>query len=84
MNAKKKHVHAKDLVMLPLGGTGEIGMNCYCYGTGSGDDREWLMVDLGVKFGEDSEPGIDVVLPDVSLHCQEPEKTRRPCAHPWP
>ena len=27
----------------------------------------WLMVDLGVKFGEDTEPGIDVVLPDVGF-----------------
>ena len=74
MNAKKKSPHANDLVMLPLGGTGEIGMNCYCYGTGSGDDREWLMVDLGVKFGEDSEPGIDVVLPDVSYIAKNRKK----------
>ena len=25
------------------------------------------MVDLGVKFGEESDPGIDVVLPDVGF-----------------
>ena len=31
------------------------------------DHREWLMVDLGVKFAEESEPGIDVVLPDLAL-----------------
>lgn len=67
MNAKKKFDHKNDLVLLALGGIGEIGMNCYCYGVGPADDREWLMVDLGVKFGEDSEPGIDVVLPDVSF-----------------
>ena len=67
MNPKKKNPHSKELVMLPLGGTGEIGMNCYCYGVGTADDREWLMVDLGVKFGEESDPGIDVVLPDVSF-----------------
>jgi ribonuclease J len=66
MSAKRKFDHENDLVLLPLGGTGEIGMNCYCYGVGPADDRNWLMVDLGVKFGEDSEPGIDVVLPDVS------------------
>ncbi len=64
---KKKFDHRNDLVLLPLGGTGEIGMNCYCYGLGPADDRQWLMVDLGVKFGEDSEPGIDVVLPDISF-----------------
>ena len=73
MNAKKKP-HAKDLVLLPLGGTGEIGMNCYCYGAGSNDDREWLMVDLGVKFGEDSDPGIDVVLPDISFIAKNRKK----------
>lgn len=67
MNAKKKFDHSNDLVFLPLGGTGEIGMNCYCYGVGPADDRQWLMVDLGVKFGEDSDPGIDVVLPDVGF-----------------
>jgi ribonuclease J len=64
---KRKFDHSNDLVLLPLGGTGEIGMNCYCYGVGPADDRQWLMVDLGVKFGEDSDPGIDVVLPDVSF-----------------
>ena len=65
MNAKKKFDHGDDLVFLPLGGTGEIGMNCYAYGHGPADDRDWLMVDLGVKFGEVSDPGIDVVLPDI-------------------
>jgi ribonuclease J len=67
MSAKKKFDHKSDLVLLALGGIGEIGMNCYCYGVGPADDREWLMVDLGVKFGEDSDPGIDVVLPDISF-----------------
>ncbi len=74
MSPKKKTAHDKNLVMLPLGGTGEIGMNCYCYGVGSDDDREWLMVDLGVKFGEDAEPGIDVVLPDVSFIAKNRKK----------
>jgi ribonuclease J len=67
MNAKKKFDHSDDLVILPLGGTGEIGMNCYCYGVGPSNVREWLMVDLGVKFGDERDPGIDVVLPDVGF-----------------
>lgn len=71
MNAKQKFDHGNDLVFLPLGGTGEIGMNCYCYGIGPASRREWLMVDLGVKFGEETEPGIDVVLPDVSFIAAE-------------
>lgn len=65
MSAKKKFDHSNDFVLLPLGGVGEIGMNCYCYGVGPADDRDWLMVDLGVKFGEESEPGIDIVLPEL-------------------
>ncbi|MFZ5674238.1 MAG: ribonuclease J [Pseudomonadota bacterium] len=65
MNAKKKFDHSNDLVLLPLGGVGEIGMNCYCYGIGPAETREWLMVDLGVKFGDENEPGIDVVLPEL-------------------
>ena len=67
MNAKKKFDHSQDLVLLPLGGTGEIGMNCYAYGAGGGKDRRWLLVDLGVKFGSDREPGIDVILPDLGF-----------------
>lgn len=65
MTPKRRGQLPHELVFLPLGGTGEIGMNCYCYGSGPADDRHWVMVDLGVKFGEESDPGIDVVLPDV-------------------
>jgi ribonuclease J len=72
MNAKR---HLRDLVLLPLGGAGEIGMNCYAYGSGPPGQREWLLVDLGVKFGEESEPGIDVVLPDLAFI--EAESRRR-------
>ena len=49
-----------ELVFLPLGGTGEIGMNLNVYGYGG----KWLIVDLGVSFGDDSMPMIDVVMPD--------------------
>ena len=57
---------ASELVMLALGGLGEIGMNCYLYGTGPAGSREWLMVDVGITFPEgDNEPGVDVILPDV-------------------
>ncbi|MEQ8967174.1 MAG: ribonuclease J [Azospirillaceae bacterium] len=48
------------LWFLPLGGTGEIGMNFYLYGV----DGRWLIVDFGIAFGDDSTPGIDVILPD--------------------
>jgi ribonuclease J len=55
-----------ELVFLPLGGIGEIGMNCYLYGLGPADARQWLMVDLGITFPEgENDPGVDVILPDL-------------------
>jgi ribonuclease J len=29
--------------------------------------RKWILVDLGVKFGDEFDPGIDVILPDVTF-----------------
>src|SRR5262249_39424685 len=56
----------EEFVFLALGGIGEIGMNCYLYGIGPADARQWLMVDLGITFPEgENDPGIDVILPDV-------------------
>ena len=53
------------LVFLPLGGTGEIGMNMNLYGYGNEiDDMKWLIVDVGITFGDETTPGVDVILPD--------------------
>lgn len=52
-----------DFLFVPLGGSGEIGMNANLYHY----DGTWLMVDLGISFPDDSMPGIDVVLPDLSF-----------------
>ena len=54
-----------ELVFLPLGGIGEIGLNVYLYGIGTPEDRQWLMIDCGITFPDDTEPGVDVVLPDL-------------------
>src|SRR6516165_12717031 len=54
-----------EFVFLPLGGVGEIGMNLYLYGYGRDGVRQWLIVDMGVTFGSDSEPGVDLILPDI-------------------
>ena len=48
------------LVFVPLGGAEEIGMNLNLYGL----EDKWLMIDLGVAFGEDRLPGIDIIMPD--------------------
>jgi ribonuclease J len=53
----------QELLFLPLGGAGEIGMNLNLYGWGG----KWVMVDLGVTFGDDSVPGVDVVMPDPTF-----------------
>jgi ribonuclease J len=59
------NVSAEDeLVFLPLGGSGEIGMNFNLYGFGPPDDRKWIVVDLGVTFGDQSTPGVELILPD--------------------
>ncbi len=57
----------EDLVFMPLGGAGEIGMNLYLYGYGPVHKRRWLLVDMGVKFGDERDPGIDIVLPDIGF-----------------
>lgn len=54
-----------ELVFLPLGGVGEIGMNLGLYGLGPANDRTWLMVDLGVTFGDETTPGVDLIYPDI-------------------
>ena len=53
------------LVFLPLAGTGEIGMNMNLYGYGPEiDEMKWLLVDAGITFGDDSLPGIDIIMAD--------------------
>lgn len=56
-----------ELVFLPLGGAGEIGMNLNAYGFGPPEDRKWIIVDVGVTFGGQDEPGVDVILPDPTF-----------------
>jgi ribonuclease J len=54
-----------ELVFCPLGGVGEIGMNLALYGYGPEHAREWIIVDCGVSFPDESLPGADLVLPDT-------------------
>ena len=56
-----------ELVFLPLGGSGEVGMNLNVYGYGPEANREWIVVDVGVTFGDPSTPGIDVIVPDPAF-----------------
>ena len=54
---------AKELLFVPLGGAGEIGMNLNLYGY----DGAWVMVDLGITFADERLPGIEVVMPDPAF-----------------
>lgn len=63
----------KELVFLPLGGSGEIGMNMNLYGVGTPANRQWVMIDCGVMFGDLSTPGVDLICPDPSYILEEKE-----------
>ena len=55
--------HGDRLLFVPLGGTGEIGMNLNLYGL----DGRWIMLDCGVTFADEHVPGVDLILPDPSF-----------------
>jgi ribonuclease J len=66
-----------ELVLLPLGGAGEIGMNFNAYGYGPPNDREWIIVDCGVLFGKEGpNPGIDLIMPDIRYLAELKENIR--------
>ena len=49
-----------DLAFLPLGGTGEIGMNLNLYRC----NGQWLAIDCGLGFGGPEHPEVEVMVPD--------------------
>ncbi|MGC2393400.1 MAG: ribonuclease J [Methylovirgula sp.] len=55
---------ADELVFVPLGGLGEIGMNLALYGLGPRRRRKWLMVDCGLTFAEPERAGVEIIIPD--------------------
>ncbi|MBC6980745.1 ribonuclease J [Caulobacter sp. 17J80-11] len=63
MNQKQQQ---DELVFLPLGGSNEIGMNLNFYGYGPAHARKWIVVDVGVTFGDQTTPGVEVIVPDAS------------------
>lgn len=50
------------LRIIPLGGLGEIGRNMTVFEI----DSQILIVDCGVLFPEETQPGVDLILPDLS------------------
>ena len=63
-----------EFVFLPLGGSDEIGMNFNLYGYGPPDERKWIVVDVGVTFGDQTTPGVDIIMPDptfIEAHAED-------------
>ena len=52
-----------DLVFIPLGGSGEIGMNCNLYHY----DNSWIMIDLGVMFGNLNLSSNELIMPNIDF-----------------
>jgi ribonuclease J len=52
-----------DLSFLPLGGTGEIGMNLNLYRSAG----KWLAIDCGIGFGGADMPEVEVMMPDPAF-----------------
>ena len=52
---------------LPLGGTGEIGMNLNLYGCNHNNKEDWIMIDCGVTFSQAGNPGIDLQMADPNF-----------------
>lgn len=63
----EKHRH--EWLFLPLGGSGEIGMNLNLYYY----KGKWLMVDLGAGFADSYLPGVDMIVPDISFIAKHKE-----------
>lgn len=70
MNGPKKKMIAPDMQMkpdavyfVPLGGCGFFGANMALYG----HNGQWIMVDCGMGFADDTMPGVDILLPDPSF-----------------
>lgn len=59
-----------ELHFLPLGGVGEFGANLALYGY---RDR-WLMLDCGLAFADETQPGVELLVPDASFIAEQREK----------
>ncbi len=62
MEKDRKQKEQEGLKIIPLGGLGEVGKNM----TLIEYRRKVLIIDMGLKFPEETTPGIDCIIPNVS------------------
>jgi ribonuclease J len=63
-----------DLAFLPLGGTGEIGMNLNLYRWREGGQEKWLAIDCGIGFGGSELPEVEVMMADPGFIADRRDK----------
>lgn len=52
-----------EVLVVPLGGLGRIGMNWTLYGHAG----RWLLVDAGIAFADETMEGVDAIVPDPAF-----------------
>ncbi len=62
--------YSGDLAFLPLGGTGEIGMNLNLYRC----NGHWLAIDCGIGFGGSENPEVEIMMPDPGFLVERRDK----------
>jgi len=63
-----------ELAFLPLGGTGEIGMNLNLYRWREVGTEKWLAVDCGIGFGGSELPEVEVMMADPGFIADRKDK----------
>jgi ribonuclease J len=56
-------VDANKLEIIPLGGLGEFGINAMAWRWG----EDMILIDIGMMFPDESLPGVDIVIPDLTF-----------------
>ncbi|MBT4711040.1 MAG: MBL fold metallo-hydrolase, partial [Alphaproteobacteria bacterium] len=69
MNPSSK-TNDEELIFVPLGGVGEFGKNLALYGYAG----QWIIVDCGMSFADETVPGVDLLVPDVSFIAEQKDR----------